>query len=86
QKCGIGPGNLKCRPATSGTVPNIVTTPEKTDSKPEALGCERTDAQTITCADGVYVKSAAINGENIIKEVYEKFGSPKSKKSSASEQ
>lgn len=37
----------------------------------ELSGCEKSDAVTITCADGVYVKSAAVNNSETIKEILE---------------
>lgn len=35
----------------------------------ELAGCEKSDAVTITCADGVYVKSGAVNNSETIKEI-----------------
>lgn len=89
--CALNGGGLnsKCRPVKRNSTMSPDMFEVKPDSKSEnleSLGCERTDPQTITCADGVYVKSPAINGENIIKEVNETFKPSPSKNGSASKQ
>ena len=93
QNCALnGKGlNSKCRPASRKTVMSpdmfkVKPEPQSKSENLESLGCERTDAETITCADGIYVKSPAINGEEIIKEVNETFRPSGSSGGSASEQ
>lgn len=56
-------------------------------AKPETelSGCQKTDARTITCGDGVFVKSNAVNEDSIIKHVKEINNKPKIKPSKSSE-
>lgn len=65
--------------------PDTIKKPKKKVS-PELSGCEKTDSQTITCADGVYVKSTAVNDSEIIKEVHENEHKSENNSSESTEQ